>query len=83
MLLPWPMMAIVDQALGGTPPARWIAALPGVDPQSRQSLLVAFVVLGFIIQMAHQAVLMMHTRIYTVTGHLVTRDLRQSLRTAL
>ena len=79
VLLPWPMMAIVDQALGATPPAHWIAALPGVDPHSRQSLLVAFVVLGFVIQMAHQAVLMMHTRIYTVTGHLITRDLRQGL----
>jgi ABC-type multidrug transport system fused ATPase/permease subunit len=29
--------------------------------------------------MAHQAVLMMHTRLYTVTGHLMTRDLRLRL----
>jgi ABC-type multidrug transport system fused ATPase/permease subunit len=79
ILLPWPMMAIVDQALGSTPPSPWVAALPGVDVANRDSLLVAIVALGFVIQMAHQAVLMAHTRVYSVTGHLITRDLRQRL----
>jgi ATP-binding cassette, subfamily B, bacterial len=79
VLLPWPMMAVVDQALGSTPPSRWVLALPRVDANDRQSLLVAIVVLGFVIQMAHQGLLMLHTRLYTVTGHLITRDLRQRL----
>ncbi len=79
ILLPWPMMAIVDQALGSTPPSPWVAALPGVDVANRDSLLIAIVALGFVIQMAHQAVLMAHSRVYSVTGHLITRDLRQRL----
>ncbi len=79
VLLPWPMMAIVDQALGSSPVSRWVLDLPGVSLERRDSVLLAFVVIGFVIQMAHQAVLMTHTRIYSVTGHLITRDLRQRL----
>ena len=79
VLLPWPMMAIVDQALGSAPPSSWLLALPGVTAGDRDALLIAIVVLGFLIQMAHQAVLMIHTRIYSVTGHLITRDLRTRL----
>lgn len=79
VLLPWPMMAVVDQALGSRAPSPWLLTLPGVAPGDRQALLIAIVVLGFFIQMAHQAVLMLHTRLYTVTGHLITRDLRQRL----
>ena len=29
VLLPWPMMAIVDQALGSASPSAWVLALPG------------------------------------------------------
>lgn len=79
VLLPWPMMAIVDQALGSASPSPWLLALPGISAGSRDSLLIGIVVLGFGIQMAHQAVLMAHTRVYSVTGHLITRDLRQRL----
>ena len=83
VLLPWPMMAIVDQALGSAAPSPVILSLPGVSPGDRDALLVGIVVLGFVIQMAHQAVLMAHTRVYSVTGHLITRDLRQRLFTHL
>jgi ATP-binding cassette, subfamily B, bacterial len=79
VLLPWPMMAVVDQALGSAPPSRLLRALPGVQPGNRTSLLVGIVVLGFLIQMAHQGVLMLHTRLFTTTGHLMTRDLRSQL----
>ena len=79
VLLPWPMMAIVDQALGSAPPSPWVLALPGVSAGDRDTLLIGIVVLGFGIQMAHQAVLMAHTRVYSVTGHLITRDLRTRL----
>ena len=79
VLLPWPMMAVVDQALGPAPPSRWLGWLPGVDIANRTSLLIGIVALGFVIQMAHQAVLMLHTRLFTTTGHLMTRDLRAAL----
>jgi ABC-type multidrug transport system fused ATPase/permease subunit len=72
------MKAVVDNALGSQVPARWLTGLPGVIAD-RQSLLVAIVVLGLLIQIAHQFVLMLHTRLYSETGHLITRDLRQRL----
>src|SRR3954468_9699208 len=79
VLLPWPMKAIVDQALGpGTPPA-WLLALPGVVASGRASLLVAIALVGIAIQFLHQGVLMAHTRLFTETGHMLTRDLREHL----
>ena len=83
VLLPWPMKAVIDVALGSQAPPRWLAALPGVRATSRESLLVAVVVLGLLIQVAHQTVLMLHTRLYSETGHRITRDLRQRLFTHL
>jgi ABC-type multidrug transport system fused ATPase/permease subunit len=79
VLLPWPMKAVVDHALGAEPPPDWLLALARVRAGDRQSLLVAIVVVGFLVQIAHQMVLMMHTRVYTVTAHRITRDLRQQL----
>ncbi|MFL6278492.1 MAG: ABC transporter ATP-binding protein [Vicinamibacterales bacterium] len=79
VLLPWPMKAIVDTALGSQPAPAWLAELPGVIASRRESLLLAIVVVGLLIQIAHQFVLMLHTRLYTETGHLITRDLRQRL----
>jgi ABC-type multidrug transport system fused ATPase/permease subunit len=79
VLLPWPMKAVVDTALGPQPVPGWMLALPGVDPQRRGSLLVAIVAAGLMIQIAHQFVLMLHTRLYSETGHLITRDVRQQL----
>src|SRR5215218_10831634 len=79
VLLPWPMKAIVDQALGSQAPAAWLLALPGVDPADRASLLIAIAVAGIAIQFAHQGVLMGHSRLFTLTGNALTRDLRQRL----
>ncbi len=79
LLLPWPMMAIVDQALGSTAPSDWVLRVPGVHAGDRKSLVIGIVVIGFLIQVAHQVVLMMHTRLYTVAGHRMTRDLRLRL----
>jgi ATP-binding cassette subfamily B protein len=83
VLLPWPMKAVIDVALGSQAPPGWLVALPGVRATSRESLLVAVVVLGLFIQVAHQTVLMLHTRLYSETGHRITRDLRQRLFTHL
>ena len=73
--LPWPMKVVVDHALGGVPAPAWMAAAAG----GREDLLVAAVVAGILLQVAHQGVLMAHTRLYTITGHLLTRDLRGRL----
>ena len=78
VLLPWPMKAVVDNALGSQAPPGWLTELRGVLA-GQQSLLVTIVVLGLLIQIAHQFVLMLHTRLYSETGHLITRDLRQRL----
>jgi ATP-binding cassette subfamily B protein/subfamily B ATP-binding cassette protein MsbA len=74
--LPWPMKAVVDHALGGMRPPRWMLAAAG---DQREGWLVFAVLIGLAIQVAHQAVLMAHTRVHTVTGHLLVRDLRQRL----
>ncbi len=74
--LPWPMKVVVDHALGAVPPPGWMVAIAG---SARESLLAWAVVAGIVLQVAHQGVLMAHTRIHTVTGHLLTRDLRQRL----
>jgi ATP-binding cassette subfamily B protein/subfamily B ATP-binding cassette protein MsbA len=79
VLLPWPMKAVIDIALGPQAAPAWLAMFPGVRTNSRESLLVAVVVLGLFVQIAHQAVLMLHTRLYSDTGHRITRDLRQRL----
>ncbi|PYR93941.1 MAG: ABC transporter ATP-binding protein [Acidobacteria bacterium] len=79
VLLPWPMKAIVDQALGSVPPVAWLLTLPGVRAGNRASLLIAIAVIGIMIQFLHQGVLMAHTRLFTETGHMLTRDLRERL----
>ena len=78
VLLPWPMKAVVDNALGDGRVPWWLAWTPAVD-DGRQGLLFAAVVVGLVIQVAHQAVLMLHTRRYSRTGLLITRDVRQRL----
>jgi ABC-type multidrug transport system fused ATPase/permease subunit len=74
--LPWPMKAVVDHALGSVPPPEWMAAAAG---PGRAQWLGFAVLAGLALQAAHQAVLMGHTRVQTVLGHSVTRDLRQRL----
>src|SRR3982751_5138039 len=78
-LLPWPMKAIVDQALGAQPAAAWLFGLPGVHAGSRASLLIAIATIGVVVQLCHQGILMAHTRLFTVTGNALTRDVRQRL----
>lgn len=74
--LPWPMKLIVDHALGSVPPPGWLVAAAGA---TRESWLWFAVAGGIVLQAAHQAVLMTHTRIHNATAHLLTRDLRQRL----
>ena len=79
VLLPWPMKAIVDHALGHQPPSPWLLRVPGVSAADRVSLLVAIAVGGALVQFLHQSVLVAHTRLFTVTGQRLTNDVRQRL----
>jgi len=78
VLLPWPMKGVVDNALGTGSVPSWLAWIPGAGG-GRSELLIEVVAAGFLIQVAHQAVLMLHTRRYSITGHELTRDLREEL----
>ena len=78
VLLPWPMKAVVDDVLGNRGVPSWLAWMPGPSP-SPERLLLEVVAAGFLVQVAHQAVLMLHTRRYSRTGHEITRDLRERL----
>jgi ABC-type multidrug transport system fused ATPase/permease subunit len=70
------MKAVVDYAIGDTQPPGWMLAIAGANRETRLAVAVAA---GIVLQALHQAVLMGHARLHTVTGHLLTRDLRQRL----
>jgi ATP-binding cassette, subfamily B, bacterial len=76
VMMPWAMQLVVDHALGPVPPPRWMTSMAG---ETRVGWLALAVIAGVVMQAAHQAVLMAHTRLYTRTGHLLTRDMRQRL----
>jgi ABC-type multidrug transport system fused ATPase/permease subunit len=78
VLAPWPLKVVVDNVLGGLPLP---AALAGVDSlvSSRIALLVIVVVAGLVLQIASEAVAMVHTQIQVDTGQRVVYDLRARL----
>ena len=86
VLSPWPMKAVIDHVVGPAPPPPWLAAALApfgyafafVDGP-RERLLVSVVAGGLVVQVAHQAVLMFHTRLTAATGHRMVRDLRERL----
>jgi ATP-binding cassette, subfamily B, bacterial len=76
--MPWPMQIVVDHALGPIPPPSWMVTTAG---PTRGGWLLFAVIAGVVLQVVHQGVLMVHTRVHTQAGHLLTRDLRQRLFT--
>lgn len=84
ILTPWPMKAVVDSVIGTAPlppvahtvlaPIAWLTA-PMRD--ERERLLVTIVVTGLVIQLLHQLVMMVHSRLTSGTGHRMVRDLRE------
>jgi ABC-type multidrug transport system fused ATPase/permease subunit len=72
------MKAVIDNALGSGVAPRWLGWIHG-SGASAERLLIELVAAGFLVQVGHQAVLMLHTRLYTHTGHRITRDLRDRL----
>jgi ATP-binding cassette, subfamily B, bacterial len=78
VLLPWPMKAVVDNALGNGTMPTWLGWIPR-SGDSAERLLLELVAAGFFVQVGHQGVLMLHSRLYSSTGHEITRDLRERL----
>src|SRR4051812_14137271 len=86
LISPWPMKAVVDHVLGAAPwPAAATVALAPIRragaliPGERERTLVAVVIAGLGIQLAHQLVLMLHSRLTSVAAHLIVRQLRERL----
>ena len=86
VLSPWPLKAIVDHVVGSAPVPRLLAMalqpahllLPrGMEP--RKQLLVAAVLSGALVTIAHQLVMMFHSRLQAGTGQRMVRDLREKL----
>jgi ATP-binding cassette subfamily B protein len=86
VLSPWPMKAVVDHVIGAAPMPDWLAwtlspvtTIFAFVPGSRERLLISVVVAGLLVQIAHQAVMMVHSRLSAATGHQMVRDLRERL----
>jgi ABC-type multidrug transport system fused ATPase/permease subunit len=86
VLTPWPMKAVIDNVMGASPAPVWLrAALAPFRPflssfgGSREQMLLGIVVVGVLIQLAHQAVMMVHARLSSAAGHQMVRDLREEL----
>ncbi len=79
-LTPWPLKAVVDHVGGDLPAPDWLESftLPlSADPRLRT--LAGIVVLAVAIQLAHQLVLMLHTRLHVRIGQSMVYSLRSRL----
>jgi ATP-binding cassette subfamily B protein len=79
-LTPWPLKAVVDHVGGGAPAPAWLRpfVLP-VSTDGRLETLTAIVILAVVIQLAHQLVLMLHTRLHVRIGQSMVYALRSRL----
>jgi ABC-type multidrug transport system fused ATPase/permease subunit len=94
-IAPWPLKVIVDNVLGGLPLPDVLAGItPAQIASSAVALLVAVVIVGLLVQVAHELVRMTHTQmqvrvaqrvVYTLRGqllsHLQALPLRHHLTT--
>jgi ABC-type multidrug transport system fused ATPase/permease subunit len=86
VLTPWPMKAVIDNVMGASTAPGWLGAalipfrpLLSLAGGPREQMLVGIVVIGLVIQLAHQAVMMCHARLSGAAGLRMVRDLRQEL----
>jgi ATP-binding cassette subfamily B protein/subfamily B ATP-binding cassette protein MsbA len=86
ILSPWPMKVVVDSVLGSAPLSPLVAALVApsdlLEPlvaNRRERMLAGVVAAGLAIQILHQLVLMVHSRIAIATGQRMVRDLREQV----
>ena len=78
---PWALAIVVDHALGGAALTGWAGDAVrtfGIGT-SRKDLLVTFVTLGLVLQLAHQLVVMFHGRLSVAVGQTMVRDLRAQM----
>jgi ATP-binding cassette subfamily B protein len=86
VLAPWQMKLVVDSVVGEHPLpalASWIVwpastVLSGMET-ARERMLFAIVLTGLMAQIAHQLVMLAHSRLQSATGHRMVRDLRAQL----
>lgn len=78
-LSPWPLKAVIDYVASDHPPAQWLAAITAPARNPRVAALVTIIVLGLAIQLAHQIVLMLHTRLHVRIGQSMVFALRSRL----
>ena len=79
-LSPWPLKAVIDFVVGHDPLPRWLQPLLLPVSTNRQiQVLAAILAIGLITQLAHQAVLMLHSRLHTRVGQAMVYSLRARL----
>jgi ABC-type multidrug transport system fused ATPase/permease subunit len=79
-LAPWPLKVMVDNVLGDTPLAPFLAGLlPGQLGSSAATLLVVVVVAGVLVQLGSEIVRMVHTQMQVDMGQRIVYSLRESL----
>ncbi len=78
-LTPWPLEIVVDNVLGGRPPAHWISAIVGPLGGRAAAMLALVLVAGLLIQVLDELVSMAHTQIQVDTGQRMVYDLRARL----
>jgi len=80
-LAPWALVVVVDHALGTAPIAGLAARISSAlgVATTRRDVLLTFASLGLVLQLAHEAVVMLHGRISVAIGQELIRDLRERL----
>ncbi|MBL8141063.1 MAG: ABC transporter ATP-binding protein [Acidobacteria bacterium] len=80
VLAPWPLKAVVDNAVGRQPlPPAVDAPLRAVAGDSQMGMVLAIVVAGLVLQVLNQLVSAVHTQVMVVTGQRMVLDLRTRL----
>ena len=80
-LAPWPLKAIVDLLTRGIPPTALVSPRMAVEHQA--AVLGVVVAAGLLLQLGHELVLMMHTRVQARLAQRMVFDLRSRLFTHL
>jgi ABC-type multidrug transport system fused ATPase/permease subunit len=80
-LAPWPLKVVVDHLVGRGTPVPFLSKI--VPPDRRSTFVLTVVVVGLILQLGHQLVLMLHTRLQARLAQRMVHDLRTRVFTHL
>jgi ABC-type multidrug transport system fused ATPase/permease subunit len=79
-LSPWPLKAVIDFVVGHDPLPAWLRPLLlPVSANLHVQALATILALGLVTQLAHQAVLMAHSRLHSRIGQMMVYALRARL----